>query len=178
MEKNTAIITPAGEIVEQHPELSLSNSHYVYEDVHIEISQRTRKISSYTLAPEISSSVFVFKHDGRTMHLLVRYDELPTPQTSASAKLTLHRDLPVVLYEPANVVLGEIDNYTKGLIQTAINHVIIRRGTEIWENTPEGYLVSLLRRLPIMGGRVRIHENIITLEEERVWIVSQDVLEG
>lgn len=152
MEKNTAIITPAGEIVEQHPELSLSNSHYVYEDVHIEISQRTRKVNYYTFAPEISSSLFVFKHDGRTMHLLVRYDELPTPQTSASAKLTLRVDLPVVPYEPTNVVLGEIDNYTKGLIQTAINHVIIRRGTEIWENTPEGYLVSLLRRLPIMGG--------------------------
>lgn len=162
MEKNTAIITSAGEIVGQYyPELTLSNRHYVYEDVHIEISQRTRKINYYTFAPEIDSSVFVFKHDGRTMHLLVRYYELPTPQTSASAKLTLHpvpRDLPVVPYEPANVVLGEIDNYTKGLIQTAINHVIIHRGTEIWENTPEGYLVSLLRKLPIMeyhSGEVR-----------------------
>lgn len=153
MEKNTAIITPAGEIVGWSPARPLTNIHYVHEGVHIEVRQRTRKVNYYTFAPEISSSLFVFKHDGRTMHLLVRYDELPTPQTSASAKLTLRVDLPVVPYKPDNVVLGEIDNWPKGLIQTAINHVIIRRGTEIWENTPEGYLVSLLRKLPIMADR-------------------------
>lgn len=161
MEKNTSIITPAGEIVGRYPARPLTNIHYVHEVVHIEIRQRARNINDYTIVPELSRSIFVFKHEGRALHLLVRYSELPSaaePQTSVSAKLTLHGDLPVIPFEPANVVLGEIDNYTKGLIQTAINHVIIHRGTEIWENTPEGYLVSLLRKLPIMeyhAGAVR-----------------------
>lgn len=154
MEKNTAIITPAGEIVGRYPARPLTNIHYVHEGVHIEVRQRARNINDYTIVPEIDRSIFVFKHGGRTMHLLVRYSELPCtpePQTSVSAELTLHGDLPVIPFEPGNVVLGEIDNYPRSLIQKAINHVTIRRGTEIWENTPEGYLVSLLRKLPIMG---------------------------
>jgi len=163
MEKNTSIITPAGEIVGRYPARPLTNIHYVHEGVHIEIRQRARNINDYTIVPELSRSIFVFKHEGRTMHLLVRYSELPSaaePQTSVSAKLTLHGGSPVLPYEPSNVVLGEIDNYTKSLIQTAINHVIIRFGRYL-RQVPEGYLVSLLRKLPIMAdhiGEVRCPE--------------------